>query len=88
MKCKGAAGPDNIPPSFLKSRSHVALQELLSIFNSSFSLVHYPLIWRVAIIIPLLKAGKSPSKVASYCPISLKSCVVKLLECILTDRLY
>ena len=33
MKGKVAAGPDNIPPSFLKSLGPLALQELLSIFN-------------------------------------------------------
>ena len=38
MKGKGAPGPDNIPPSFLKSLGHLALLELLSIYNSSFSL--------------------------------------------------
>ena len=39
-------------------------------------------------IIPLIKAGKSPSEVASFCPISLTSCVVKLLERIIAHRLY
>ena len=33
MKGKGAAGPDNISPSFLKSLGPLALQELLSISN-------------------------------------------------------
>ena len=88
MKGNGPAGPDNIPPSFLKSLGPLAPQELLSIFNSSFLLAHCPRIWRFATIIPLLKAGKTPSEVASYCPISLTSCVVKLLERILADRLY
>ena len=87
-KGKGAAGPDNILPSFLKSLGPLALQELLSIFNSSFSLAHCPRIWRVATIIPLLKAGKSPSEIASFRPISLTSCFVKLLERIIVDRLY
>ena len=88
MKGKGAAGPDNIPSLFLKSLGPLALQELLSIFNSLFSLAHCLRIWRVAIIIPLLKAKKSPNEVASFGPISLTSCVVKLLERILADRLY
>ena len=39
MKGKGAAGPDNIPPLFLKAIGPLALQELLSIFNSSFYLL-------------------------------------------------
>ena len=88
MKCKGAAGPGNIPPLFFMSLCPLALQELLFIFNSSFSLAHCPHIWRVAIIIPLLKAGKSPSEVSSFHPINLTSHVVKLLECIFADRLY
>ena len=88
IKGKGAAGPDNIPLSFLKSPSPLALQELFSIFNSSFSLANCPQMWRVAPIIPLLKAGAFPSKVALFHPISLTSCVVKLLECILANRLY
>ena len=52
MKDKGAACADNIPPSFLKSLGPLALQELLSIFNSSFSFTHCPRIWRVGTIIP------------------------------------
>ena len=87
-KGKGTADPDNIPPSFLKSLGPLAHQELLSIFSSSFSLAHCPRVWRVATIIPLLKAGKPPSEIVSFCPISLTSCVVKLLERILADRLY
>ena len=74
--------------ALLKSLGPLAHQELLSKFNSSFSLAHCPQIWRVATIIPLLKVGKYPSEVASFHPISLTSCVIKLLECILFDYLY
>ena len=88
MKGKAVACPDKYPPSFLKSLGPLALQELLSIFNSSFSLAHCPRIWRVATIIPLCKAGKSPCEVVSFHPISLMSCVMKLLERILADHLY
>ena len=42
MKGKGPAGPDSIPPSFIKSLGPLALQELSAIFNSSFSLAHCP----------------------------------------------
>ena len=74
MKGEGAVGPVNALPSFLKSLGPLALQELLSIFSSSFSLTHCPRIWRVATIIPLLKAGKSPSEVASFCHLSVIMC--------------
>ena len=88
IKRKGAAGSDNIPPTFLKALGPSALQELLAIFNESFRHADCPRIWRVAVIIPILKAGKPASEVASYRPISLTSCVVKLLERMLADRLY
>ena len=88
MKCKEAAGSDNITTSFLKSLSPLELQELLSMFNLSFSFAHCPCIWRVAIIIELLKVGKSPIEVASFCPVSLTSRIVKLLERIFADCLY
>ena len=89
MKHKEATGPDNSPPTLLKSLAPLALlQGLLCIFNASFYLEDCPRIWKVAIIIPLLKAGKSPSDVASFRPISVSSCVVNLLECIIADQLY
>ena len=47
-----------------------------------------PQVWRTATIIPLLKAGKPASELASYRLVSLTSCVVKVLERILADRLY
>ena len=88
MRTKGAAGPDDIPPSFLKALGPRALSELLAIFNASFRNADCPQMWRNAIIIPLLKAGKPASDLASYRPVSLTSCLVKLLERILADRLY
>ena len=84
MKCKEAAGPDNIPPTFLKSLGSLALQELLfififilSIFNTLFHLPDFPQISRVTMIILLLKAWKSPSDIASFQTISLTSSVMK-----------
>ena len=88
MRMKGAPGPDNIPPSFLKNLGERALIELLEIFNLSLNTGDLPQIWRNAIIIPLLKQGKPASSLASFRPISLTSCVVKLTERMLAERLY
>ena len=88
MKRRGAPGPDDITPAFLKELGPIALGVLLSIYNESFSLANCPQIWRTAIIIPLLKAGKSPKEIKSFRPISLTSCVVKLMERLVAERLY
>ena len=88
MKTNGAPGADDIPPSFLKNLGPLASKELLNILNTSFRTGVVPRIWRHAIIIPLLKAGKPSSQLSSYRPISLTSCVVKLLERMICARLY
>ena len=88
MKTNGAPGADDIPPSFLKNLGPLASQELLNILNTSFRTGVVPRIWRHALIIPLLKAGKPSSQLSSYRPISLTSCVVKLLERMICARLY
>jgi len=88
MRRKGAPGPDDIPPSFLKELGTAALVELLAICNLSLHDSECPQWWRDAIIIPLLKATKSPSDLASYRPVSLTSCVAKVLERMFADRIY
>ena len=80
MRRKGAAGPDDIPPAFLKELGEHGKTELLRIFNQSFNKAECPGSWLVATIIPLLKAKKPASDLASYRPISLTSCVVKVLK--------
>ena len=88
MKRKGAPGADDIPPAFIKELGPRALTELLEIFNASFHHADIPQLWRHAIVIPLLKSGKPASEIASYRPISLTSCTVKLFERMITERLY
>ena len=85
---KGAPGPDDIPPTFLKSLGPHGKQELLNIFNLSLTSESCPQIWRLAIIIPLLKAKKPASQLGSYRPISLTSCIAKLLERMVANRIY
>ena len=88
MKAKGAPGVDDIPPSFIKALGPIALTALLKLFNESFDEAACPQVWRNAIIVPLLKMGKSPSALSSYRPVSLTSCLVKTLERMIADRLY
>ena len=71
MKRKGAEGPDEIPPTFLKELGPKALQELLDICNTSYQSASCPQIWRNATIIPILKANKPADDIKSFRPISL-----------------
>jgi ribonuclease HI len=88
MKPKSAPGPDDLPPTFFKALGPLALQELLDIYNASFVAGFCPQTWRNATILPLLKSGKPPSDIASFRPVSLTSCAVKILERIIANRLY
>ena len=88
MRRKGAPGPDDIPPAFLKELGPEALKVLLGIYNESFWNAACPQIWRTAIIVPLLKAGKPSGALKSYRPVSLTSCVVKLMERLVAERIY
>ncbi len=88
MRSKDAAGPDDIPPTFLKALGPMAKTGLLSIFNESFSKGVVPGIWKEATILPLKKAGKPPGAISPYRPVSLTSCVVKTMARVVHNRLY
>ena len=54
---------------------------LVRLFNISVRLGEVPEEWKDAVVIPLHKGGKKPSKdLLSYRPISLTSCVARVLE--------
>ena len=86
-KAKGAGGADGIEPRFLKELGETARVFILGCFNQSWREGFCPQSWRTAIIVPLLKSGKSADTVDSYRPISLTSCLGKVLERMVVNRL-
>ena len=80
MKTKKALGPDGTTGEMLKHLGACSRAVLLKIFNQSWIKGVVPAIWKEAIIIPVPKKGKDKKNPHSYCPISLLSCVGKLLE--------
>lgn len=82
-----SAGPDGITYQMLKNLPPQGKSRLLLILNKVFSEGTIPDVWKTANIIPILKPDKDPTDPKSYRPISLLSCVGKLLEKMVSSRL-
>ena len=87
MTSESSPGQDKITYKMIKM-SHISLQMLiLHLFNTIFSQGVFPDSWKISIVVPILKPGKDPNVTTSYRPISLTSCLCKLLEKMINDRL-
>ena len=75
-------GEDGIPYEMIQKLHESAMKVLLKIYNGSL-----PKDWKHAIILPILKPAKDPTKPESYRPISLTSCLCKIMERMITNRL-
>ena len=80
-------GTDMVHNAFLKNLPDHHIQLLTKLFNDSFSQSTMPQAWKIALIYPILKPGKDPTDPDSQRPISLMSCIGKLLEKIICKRL-
>ena len=87
MRSRRAARPDEITPAFIKAFGHNAKCALLALYSDSWNHAAVPQGCRSATIIHLLKARKDPASIASYRPISLTSCLAKVLERMIASRL-
>ena len=82
-----STGPDNIHNRCLKNHTQLLLHHMTNLFNITIEKGYIPSIWKKANIILLLKPKKDKKHPASYRPISLLSCMGKLLEKIIKHRL-
>ena len=80
-------GPDNIHYQLLKHLPPQCLHKLLNIFNGLWVKGQFPETWRQSIIIPIPKPGKDPAHPNSYRPIALTSCLCKIFERMINNRL-
>ena len=87
LKKKKSPGADGNTNEMLMHLGYKAKRMLLQIFNLSWHSRKFPSKWKEAHIRPILKKGKDKSKPDSYIPISLLSCMGKLLERIINKRL-
>ena len=80
-------GPDTIHNDMLRHLPAVALEALLDTFNKIWETGTFPAAWQKAMIIPILKPGKSGLDPLHYRPISLTSSLCKLMEKMVNVRL-
>jgi hypothetical protein len=64
-----------------------AVKYLTQLFNAAMLIGYFPMQWRVAKLIIILKPGKPPYELTSYWPISLLPILSKVFEKILLERL-
>ena len=83
-----ATGADEVHNKFLKNLPDHTLTELLGLINRSWRRGEVPSAWKHSLVIPILKSGKPASDPNSYRPVSLISCVSKLMEKMVAGRLY
>lgn len=81
------AGPDGLPPIFIRLCSNALAEPLFIIFQKSLTDGVFPSLWKLANIVPIHKAG-SKNDVSNYRPISVLSCFAKVFEGLVYKFIY
>ena len=83
-----APGPDRVTNEMISYLGDLARQKLLLFINRTWNEGKLPTDWRTAKVTPILKKGKPSGQPQSYRPISLTSCLEKVTERMINNRLY
>ena len=86
-KGKSAPGADGIKYPILKKCPNIVFENLAHIYNQCLNIGYFPKKWKEATGTMIPKPKKDPKIVTNYRPISLLSCVGKLFEKILANRI-
>ncbi|XP_076042207.1 uncharacterized protein LOC143026095 [Oratosquilla oratoria] len=84
---ESAPGPDDISYSLLKNSSKDLKLFLLELINRIWKENTYPTLWKTVFVLPFLKPGKESKFPINYRPIALTSCISKLMEKMVNERL-
>lgn len=82
-----APGPDRVTNEMLKRLTIRMKCALLNLYNQLWEQKTYSEEWKTAFVVPVSKPVKDPYLPSSYRPISLTSCMGKLMEKIVNNRL-
>ncbi len=74
-----ACGPDLVSPRLLREAAHALSTPLATYFTRLINDSHFPDSWKFANVVPIYKKA-DPSSPQNYRPISLLSCIGKLME--------
>ena len=88
LKIRKSPGSDKIHNEMLTHLGLPGKKVILQFLNITWNKGLLPNSWKTAIIQPILKKGKPAEELKSYRPISLSSCLGKLAERIINQRLY
>ena len=87
LPSKASSGHDNISNVLLKEIIDPLSQVLVEVFNRSMTQGEFPMIMKLAEVVPLYK-GKEHYLETNYRPISLLTMISKILEKIIYQRVY
>jgi hypothetical protein len=82
-----STGPDNVSYAMIQNMPEKGKAYCLNMFNKFLNENFFPKQWKDSIILPFPKANKDHSNPANYRPISLTSCICKVMEKIMNNRL-
>ncbi len=82
-----STGPDGVSPRLLLEAGLGIVPSLTKLINLSLSSAKVPNSWKIANVIPLFKKGEK-SDTNNYRPVSLLSCVSKILERIVFKHVF
>ena len=88
LNVKSAMGQDSFHNSFLYHLPKGLYSVLLEAINKSWNTGLFPDSHKISTLIPILKPHKDPHVTFSYRPIALLSCLGKLMEKLIYNRLY
>lgn len=81
-----AFGLDGIPYKMIKNLNEHCLSVFLNILNNLWTNNEIPPSWKTDCLVPILKPGKPRQDEDSYRPITLTSCIGKIFEQLLKQR--
>ena len=87
LKNKTSSGIDKIPNVVLKRLPMTIIKAYTTIFNNCLNNLYYPVIWKTAKILPIVKKDKDETDPNSYRPISLLPNISKAFEMFINNCL-